>query len=423
MPTDGSGYNLNARSYQIAGPMAELERTETGAILLAYTSVGDNLGEWAVNQETMEQVFPKVETFVLTDQDIKSWQQISRTNVASGSGEDEYLTVKLSVKMEVPDLEKPEVTLEGCSDLGIGELGQLTALGKPEGGSYRYWAEPSDALNLEADGASVILEGASPGRATIFVEYSSPKGSTVQATKTASCVEVDSYNNGQPVPQVALYDFDGKHLTGINIPVSMQPSDGADLLKYVPADPAILTVIGLGNEVTIQGIREGKTTFQATTLCGGPTGRAVDIEVVNCDDETIAQLNEQARIANERLKELVQEMERLVNSDEYKRAHSRILESSANLALKTSGLILGTLGGLPGADKAVTTASKIFGVGSNLLDILRTDNAAEQDINMLKMAIELFGENIHQGASGAMISWGWRMQLRRLQIFIIVLIS
>ncbi len=183
MTTDGSAYYFNARSYQIAGQLAELERTETGAILRAYTSVGDNLGEWGVSQETMEQVFPKVVTFVLTDQDIKAWQQISRTNVASGSGEDEHLTVKLSVKMEVPDLEKPEVTLEGCSDLGIGELGQLTALGKPEGGSYRYWAEPSDFLTLQADGPSATLKGASPGRTTVFVEYTSPEGATVQKTR------------------------------------------------------------------------------------------------------------------------------------------------------------------------------------------------------------------------------------------------
>lgn len=393
-------YTQNARYYQLS-ELAELERTASGAILRAYTAIGNNLSEWAVTLEAEEQVFPQVEIFTLTDQDIKSWQQIARTNVASGSYDDDKLSVTLSVKMEIPDLEKPEVTLEGCSEMGIGESGQLTASGKPEGGSYRFWAEPSDVLTVQANGASATLKGASPGRTTIFVEYTSPEGATVQKTKNGSCVKVESYNGGQPIPQVAFYDFDGKRLKGINVPVSIQPSDGADLLKYVPADPSILTVIGLGNEVVIQGIRQGKTTFQAKTLCGGTTGPVIDVEVVNCDDETIAQLNEQARIANERLKELAQEMERLVNSDEYKRAHGRILESTANLALKTSVLILGTLGGLPGADKAVTTASKISGIGSSLLDLLRSGDAGEQEFNMLNMTVELFGDNIVQGVFGA----------------------
>ena len=150
----------------------------------------------------------------------------------------------------------------------------------------------------------------------------------------------------------------------------------------------------------IQGIRQGKTTFQATTHCDGKTGPIVEVEVVNCDDETKAKLDEQARIANERLKELKQEMERMVNSEEYKRAHGRILKSTADLALKTSTLIIGTLGGLPGADKAVTTASKISGIGSSLLDLLRSGNSGEQEVNMLKMTVELFGDNVVQGVFG-----------------------
>ena len=392
-------YLLNARYYQL-DELAELERTASGAILRAYTAVGNNLSEWGVVDEAYEQVWPGVTEFVLTDKDIQAWQQISRTNTRSGSYDDDNITITLAVKMEVPDLEKPEVTMEGCSDMGIGESGQLTASGKPEGGSYRFWTEPSDALSVQASGASATLKGTSPGRATIFVEYTSPEGSSTQTTKTASCVKIESYNGGQPIPQVAFYDFDGKRLKGINVPVSIQPSDGADLLKYVPADPGILTVIGLGNEVMIQGIRQGKTTFQATTHCGGKTGPVIEVEVVNCDDETKAMLDEQARIANKMLKELRQQMERMVNSEEYKRAHGRILESTADLALKTSTLIIGTLGGLPGADKAVTTASKISGIGSSLLDLLRSGNSGEQEVNMLKMTVELFGDNVVQGVFG-----------------------
>ncbi len=391
---------MNARYYQL-GELAELERTASGAILRAYTAVGNNLSEWAVSLETEEQVIPGVYIFNLTDEEIRSWKTISKSGRRSGSFDDDNLFVSLAVKMDIPDLEKPEVTIEGCSEMGIGESGQLTASGKPEGGSYRFWAEPSDVLTVQADGAICHTKRRLTRTRYHFRRiHQSGWSNSTDIQRTVACVKVESYNGGQPIPQVAFYDFDGKRLKGVNVPVSIQPSDAADLLKYVPADPGILTVIGLGNEVVIQGIRQGKTTFQATTHCGGKTGPVIDVEVVNCDDETKAKLDEQARIVNEMLKELIREMERMVNSEEYKRAHGRILESTADLALKTSTLIIGTLGGLPGADKAVTTASKISGIGSSLLDLLRSGNAGEQEVNMLKMTVELFGDNVVQGVFG-----------------------
>jgi len=372
MPTDGSAYNFNARSYQIAGQLAELERTETGAILRAYTSVGNNLSDWAVSQETMEQVFPKVQTFVFTEQDIKAWQQISRTNVVSGSGEDEHLTVKLSVKMEVPDLEKPEVTMEGCSEMGIGESGQVTASGKPEGGSYRYWAEPSDLMSVVASGASATLTGSSPGRGTLYAEYTDADGQAVQASRAAACLKVNSYNGRDTIPQIVFYDLYGKRLPGIlKIPVDMQPSDAGDLLRFTAADPGIITVMGLGSEVNVQGIREGKTTFQAMSPCGATIGPVVEIEVVNCTDETKASIAEEEKAAAEVLKDKINRLNDLIKSDEFKNSTNRTAESAANLALKTSALIFGTVGGAPGAATTVEAASKVFGVGSNLIDIFK----------------------------------------------------
>lgn len=392
----------NARYYQL-DELAELERTASGAIFRAYTAVGDNMSEWGVSQEAMQQVFPQVEEFVLTDKDIQAWQQISRTNTRSGSYDDDKITVTLSVKMEVPDLEKPEVTLEGCSEMGIGESGQLTATGKPEGGSYRFWTEPSDALTLQSNGASATLKGASPGRATIFVEYTSPAGATVQKTKNGACVKVDSYNGGEAIPQIAFYDVAGKRLPGIkNVSVAIQPGDGADLLKYVPTDPGVLSVTGLGEEVVIQGVRQGKTTFQAKTPCGATTGPVVEVEVVNCDDETIAKLAEEARVAGEALKEQLKEMERILSSEDYKEAVGGIIESAAQLAVKTSGLIIGMAGGAPGADQAVRTASEIFGRGSALLDMLRSGSTGEAAKNAANMAIELFGKSVMQVAAGAL---------------------
>jgi hypothetical protein len=394
-------YMLNARYYQL-DELAELERTATGAILRAYTAVGNNLSQWSSSLETEEQVFPGVFIFVLTDAEIRSWEKITKSSNRSGKSDDDNLSVIVAVKMEIPDLEKPEVTLEGCSEMGIGESSQLTASGTPEGGSYRFWAEPSDALTVQADGASATLKGASPGRATIFVEYTSPEGATVQKTKNGACVKVDSYNGGEAIPQIAFYDVTGKRLPGIkNIPVAMQPSDGADLLRYVPADPGVLSVTGLGEEVVIQGVRQGKTSFQAKTPCGATTGPVVKVEVVNCDDETIAKLAEEARVAGEALKEQLKEMERILSSEDYKKAVGGIIESAAQLAVKTSGLIIGMAGGVPGADQAVKTASEIFGRGSALLDMLRSGSTGELAINAAKMAIELFGTSVMQVATGA----------------------
>ncbi len=56
IPTN-ENFRQNARYYQL-GELAELERTATGAILYAYTAVGNNLSEWAVGDETMESGLP-----------------------------------------------------------------------------------------------------------------------------------------------------------------------------------------------------------------------------------------------------------------------------------------------------------------------------------------------------------------------------
>ena len=170
----------------------------------------------------------------------------------------------------------------------------------------------------------------------------------------------------------------------------MQPSDGADLLKYVPADPAILTVIGLGNEVTIQGIREGKTTFQATTLCGGPTGPPADVEVVNCDDETIARLEKQRQAATENLQIAAKELQSIAGSPEFEKARNDLVASTYNLAARVALTII-TSGKTPSAP--VNAFAKIADVGANLSDMLVSDSHEEFFINGVKTAADkIWGE-------------------------------
>ena len=391
-------YCLNARYYQL-GDLAEMERTETGAILYAYAAVGNNLSEWAVSDETMEQVFPEVEKFVLTDKDILAWQQISRTNVRSGSNNDDNLNVKLFVKMEVPLNNNPEVTIDGCSELGVGEQGQVTAHGKPEGGTYRFWVEPAGMLSVSSGGASATLRGSSSGRGTLYVEYKSTEGKTAQATKTAACVKLESYNGGEAIPQIALYDIDGKRLSGIKeIPVSVNPSDASDLLTYVPADQGVLTALNVGEKVDLQGVREGKTTLQAQTSCGGKTGPAVLVEVVNCDDETKAKLEEMMRVAKEGQKEAYEEIERILDSEEFKEAADNIKKSTMELAEKTALTIVSS-----GENEgAVETAVKIAEAGATIKDLVTSHTSEDLNFNELTAMMKATGANLLKAIAGNM---------------------
>lgn len=389
-------YCLNARYYQL-GNLAELERTETGAILYAYTAVGNNLSEWAVSDETMKQVFPEVEKFVLTDKDIMAWQQISRTNVRSGSNEDDNLTVKLSVKMEVPLNDSPEVTIEGCSEMGVGEQGQVTAHGKPEGGTYRYWVEPSGILSVSSGGASATLKGSSSGRGTLYVEYTTPEGRTAQATKTAACVRLESYNGGEAIPQIALYDIEGKRLSGIKeVPVTVDPSDASDLLTYVAADPGVLTALNVGENVDLQGVRVGKTTLQAQTSCGGKTGPSVMVEVVNCDDETKARLEEMMKIAEEGRKEAYEEIARILDSEEFNEAADNIKKSTIELAEKTALTIAASGENEGGVESAV----KIAEAFASIKDLVTSHTTEDLNFNELTGMMKVTGSNLFKAIAG-----------------------
>lgn len=389
-------YCLNARYYQL-GDLAELERTETGAILYAYAAVGNNLSEWAVNDETMQQVFPEAEKFVLTDKDIMAWQQISRTNVRSGSYEDDNLTVKLTIKMEVPLNNNPEVTIDGCSELGIGEQGQVTAHGKPEGGTYRFRVEPSGILSVSSGGASATLTGSSPGRGNLYVEYTTPEGKAAEASKTAACVKLNSYNGGAPVPQIALYDIDGKKINAIKeIPVSVDPSDAGELLSYIPADPAILTALNLGENIDLQGIRQGKTTLQAQTSCGGKTGPAVEVEVVNCDDETKAKLEEMMKIAEEGRKEAYEEIARILDSEEFNEAADNIEKSTIELAEKTALTIAASGKNEGGVESAV----KIAEAFATIKDLVTSHTSEDLNFNELTGMMKATGSHLFKAVAG-----------------------
>ncbi len=313
-------------------------------------------------------------------------------------------TLSLTIKpYKEPD--KPEVTLYGCSELGTEEQGEVFASGKPEGGKFRFWVEPDNLLTVESDGeSSAILTGAEPGKGTLYVEYTTPLGKTNTASQQASCVKIENYHGGQAIPQIALFDVDGEKLPGVlKVPLSAQPSNIEELVDFVPADKSVLAAVGLPGAVELTGSKAGKTTLKATTNCGHDTGPTVEVEVVNCSDETKAKLAEEMRIAKEAQQQAYKEIANILGSEEFAKAADRIAESTGNLAIKMGGAIIGSLSGGK-ADVGVKTASKIYGVGSNLLDFVNGLAAGENMAtasNMAQMIVELGGTDNQQAVASA----------------------
>ncbi len=318
----------------------------------------------------------------------------------------EYTTSDATLEVTIApykEPDKPELTLYGCSELGTDEQSDVMASGKPEGGKFRFWVEPENLLNVQPDGeSSANLTGASPGKGTLYVEYTSPEGKTNTTSQPASCVKIENYNNGQEIPQIALFDVDGKKLSGVlKIPVSAQPSNVEELVDFVSTDQSVLSVVGLSEAVELTGTREGKTTFQAKTNCGNTTGPAVNVEIVNCDDETIATLERMMKAAKEGQKDAYQAIERIVGTKEFEEMDSKIAESTGNLAVKTGGLIVGTLAGGTTAGAGVETAAGIYGKASNVMDIMKGGDALSQVSNISQLIVELGGKAMQQAIAGS----------------------
>ncbi len=266
------------------------------------------------------------------------------------------------------------VTLAGCTELGVGQQGTVTAKGEPAGGTYRFWVDPSSTLGVAGQGATAKISGAEPGRATLGVEYSAPDGKTGKTSQPVTCLRLDSLNEGQPIPKIGLFDESGKKTEATrSVPVSVQPEGAGDLLVYKTANPGMLTVVGQGTEVLLQGLRKGKTTFQATTKCGGPTGPVAEVEVVGCDDEVMKKLEEEAKIVDENLKQAFEEDAHIRESEEFEEAE-KIGEATGELLLKTGSMIIGTLSG--GASHSVHTAAQIWEYGNIIHDGMKGGDSA-----------------------------------------------
>ncbi|MGE0021723.1 MAG: hypothetical protein AB7S72_18790 [Draconibacterium sp.] len=339
-----------------------------------------------------------------------SWKESESKKRHTASGP-EYRTSETSIEITVEpykESEKPEVTLVGCSELGVGGQAMIVATAKPVGGTFRFWAEPSSMMTVENDGSSANLTGVSPDRGTLFVEYTTPDGKTAQTSQTATCVKIESYNSSQPIPQIALYDIDGKKLPGIKtIPVNAQPANATELVKFIPADPGVISALGVGSEVTLQGIRIGTTTLQAKTNCGEDTGPAVEVEVVNCDDETIATLERMKKAAMENLVDATKKLQKEAGSPEFEKARDELVSSTVELLAK-AGLTIIANGKTSGA---VKVAAEIADKGSALSEIIASSNPEELKNNIGKTASGESFEKIVKNQFGEVVEGLWGKSL------------
>ena len=229
-------------------------------------------------------------------------------------------------------------------------------------------------LTVESKGTSAILHSSSPGRGTLYVEYTSPEGKTNQTSQPASCVKIENYNGGQEIPQIPLFDIYGNKLSGLlKLPVSAQPSNIEELVDYVAADQSVLSVVGLSGEVELRGSRKGKTTFQAKTNCKNTIGPTVEVEVVNCDKETVEALERMREAGMENLKEANERLQKVANSEEFEKARDEIVESTVELLAKSALTIIGS-GKTHGV---VETATEVAEAGEAVSEMMASATKGE----------------------------------------------
>ena len=371
---------------------AVLTRTASGAKLEIDGIPSARCGEESLNINSTSPII-KIN---ISNAELATWTKLEKTVAAKGPGSDGNGTYayEVTVTATLPDV---GVEIIGCTEIGMGDESVVTAKASKEGGTYRFWAEPQDMFSIKTNGSSATLLGSSPGRGTLYVEYTGTDGKTTESKTEAACINVESYNNGQKIPQIPLFDIDGKKLDGIlKISVEIKPNDAAELLSYIPADPGVLTAVGLGDVVTIQGIIPGKTTLQATTNCVSTAGPATEVEVVNCDDETIARLAEMMRLAKEEQKRAAEEIEEILGSEEFEKAANEIAKSTYDMAEKTALLIMST----SGATGAAKTVSDVLSAAAAIKDFVNSDTDMEKTSNGLQILVAQLGSDAQQAVAG-----------------------
>lgn len=305
------------------------------------------------------------------------------------------VTSSITFMMSPEPFAPVEVKIDGCTELNTGELRVVTAVVKPEGGQTRFWCEPEDMFEIQSDGSSsVVIKGAKPGRGTFYVEYTDKDGNTAKASQQAICANIENYNGGEPIPQIPLFDINGKNQPGvIKVSVTGEPSRIEELVDFIPDNTEVLTANGSENSVELHALKLGKTSVQAKTTCGTPVGSAIDVEVVNCDKETVEALERMRKAAVENLQDAAEALQKLAASEEFAKAMKDIPGAAQKLVAKAA-LTLITSGKAPTA--AIKTAGELAEAGAAISELIGSATGAELGGNAFKNAVgQLGGELVN----------------------------
>jgi hypothetical protein len=377
---------------------AVIKRTADGAVLtfseLDLEGEGDCDFFSILSSDNEPEGMPETLTFKLSNEDLKNWQALQKENNRVLNGYvDGTLEISATLRGGPISYAEAEITLDGCSELGVGDIGNVTASGKPDGGTYKFRVEPSYMMSVDAEGASATLTGSRPGRGTLYVEYTTPDGGKAEVAKPSSVVIIKSYNGGDAIPQIPLYDIYGNKLSGkLKVPYSSEPDEAQELVDFVSGNPSVFTVVASADNLDIQGAKTGKATLEARDNCGKNTGPAVEVEVVNCDKETVEALAKMKQAAIENLKAAAENLQKVAGSKEFEKARDDLVKSTFELLAKTGFTII-TSGKTSGA---IETASKIAEASVAVSEMISSANLEEFYTNAGKAASgELFDKAVY----------------------------
>jgi len=412
---DGA-YEFNAKngsSYSKQDPYADatdavLERTPSGAtlkfswMLQTVAEIGAGVNCLGFTDDEAARLL----TFRFSEDEMRRAASFVKTNQGTIQGDPEAdirypVDVRATLSFGPPPA-AAQVTLAGCFTLGEGGRGQVTASGTPAGGTYSFRVIPPEAVKVQSQGAAATLTAGPPARGTLFVEYTTPDGQVVEASHAVASVRIESVNGGAAVPEIPLYDIDGKKTPGgLEVPIKVLPADAADTLDFVADDPAVLSLANLGNAVALQGLRPGKTAIQARTSCGERFGPAVQIDVVNCDKATIAKLEEMMKIASDSWKASAKDFSAAMDSKEFQESSEKIATATAQLARKTAVAVIGSAAGYgdkvaAGAKGVADVIGKLDAIADVLTDAVTGAGALDSGVDVAGLAAEFSGKQFAQ---------------------------
>lgn len=299
------------------------------------------------------------------------------------------------------------LAVDGCAHISSGIDAVLTAYGEPEGGSYSWSATPSSVLSVDGDDATAVATAGSAGRGMVTVRYQDPEGRERSSQIEGSVVELESVNEGQPLPKLGLLDAKGKPTSKIvSVPVQMQPAGAGDLLDFKPDDPGIVISQGDGVRLHLQPLSEGTTVIQPRTVCGAAVGPAMPVQVVPCDDEVLAQLEREDQLAKEQHKNILQDIGKIRGSKELETAENETAKAAGDLLVKTGLLITGVLGGGKSATVAADVGASVLGHLDALYNLVNdtvtvvtdtgTENVPQALWSATQLAVEAAGSDLQQ---------------------------